>query len=100
MKRTATNNPDKRAELLVQSEPRIDDPRELWTILQTSLKALFGDMEPHSYDLSVTKEDNSNLLLVNCRNESVAAVRAALTMATPPPYLESTVYCLDVISIR
>lgn len=110
------------AYLAVRSAPRIDDPRELQTILLTSLRALWGDLETHSHGVTVSKgsipdgcdddggggdyggsrsvDGTSHLLFVKCPIGSVPAVRAALTMVTPPPYMEGAVYCLDVVSIR
>jgi hypothetical protein len=106
------------AHLAVRSAPRIDDPRELQTILLTSLRALWGDMETYSHGVEVSrtallrpadgdadgddesKDGSDHLLFVKCPVESVPAVRAALTMVTPPPYMEDAVYCLDVVRIR
>jgi hypothetical protein len=107
------------AQLVVRSAPRIDDPRELQTILLTSLRALWGDLETYSHGVEVSRttfnlddcgdgESNSgsrsadgidHLLYVKCPVESVPAVRAALTMVTPPPYMEDAVYCLDVVRV-
>jgi hypothetical protein len=53
--------------------------------------------------LDVQKDDSTSseaLLLVKCPTESVAAVRAALTMVTPPSYLASTVYRFDVVEVQ
>jgi hypothetical protein len=81
--------------VLVRTEPVITDPREMQTILLFSLRALWGTLEPHSCQLSVSLVDG--LQRVTCRTDSVAAVRAALTLVTPPPYLESTIYRFDVL---
>lgn len=82
----------------MKSEPHVDDPKELQTILLFSLKSLWGDLEPHSCMLQVEKK--GTVLVVRCPSESVAAVRAALTLVTPPPYLESTLYRFDVAEIQ
>jgi hypothetical protein len=106
------------AQLAVRSAPRIDDPRELQTILLTSLRPLWGDLETYSHGVEVSRttlngddcefsnngasrstEGSDHLLYVKCPVETVPAVRAALTMVTPPPYMEAAVYCLDVVRI-
>lgn len=90
---------------------KVHDPRELQTILLFSLRNLWGDLESHSGHVQVTKRptdqeeeeeeeedshsshgaDASTLFEVTCLTESVDAVRAALTMVTPPPYLQEGV---------
>lgn len=97
----------------VRTEPKVDDPREMKTILTCSLRSLWGDLEPHSCDLSVgqpssddfrcemlSKEDSFALLVVGCRPDSVNAVRAAITLVTPPSYLEETLYQFDVMHVK
>jgi RNase P/RNase MRP subunit POP5 len=87
--------------LTVRTEPVVDDPREMKTIVTSSLQSLFGDLEPHSCQLTVmNSNDKKGLLLITCPETSVSAVRAALTLVAPPPYLESTVYRFDVVNIR
>lgn len=88
--------------IVVQTKPVIHDPREMKTILTFSLRDLWGDLEPHSCMLDVQKDANkgSLLLQIKCPPDSVAAVRAALTMVTPPSYLRSTVYQFDVVDIQ
>jgi hypothetical protein len=113
----------------VRSNPPIDDPREIATIITFSLRSLFGDLEPHSCRIQVTLKQQSNqqqqqqqlndrdkdnynavdegssketlkVFEVICPPDSVGAVRAALTLVTPPPYLSSTLYCFDVVTIE
>ena len=99
----------------VRTEPRIDDPREMETILLFSLRGLFGELEHYSWRIkSITKKqqqpnDDSNNnnnktipseIIIECPYECVGAVRSALTLPTPPPYLSSTNYCFDVIDIQ
>jgi RNase P/RNase MRP subunit POP5 len=88
--------------LTVRSEPRVEDPRELQTILTFSLKSLWGDLEAHSCALQIEKraEGKEILLIVRCLTESVGAVRAALTLVSPPPYLESNLYRFDVVDVE
>jgi RNase P/RNase MRP subunit POP5 len=100
----------------VHSSPEIQDPSELTTILMTSLKALFGELESHSFGMTVEKkpstlsssssngEDSSSFcLVVKCRPESVPAIRAALTMPTLPAYMQETgsnVYGFDTTFLK
>ena len=84
------------------------------TILLFSLRGLWGDLESHSFGTEVSALDDgvdccggtvvdkdSSLLVVECPHASTNFVRAALTMPTPPPYVdESTaVYRFDVVEI-
>jgi RNase P/RNase MRP subunit POP5 len=81
---------------------RVDDPRELATILQYSLRDLFGDLEPHSCQLDVVSDNqsgNNGRFLVTCLEESAQAMRGALTWVTPPPYIETNIYRFDVLSV-
>ena len=100
MKRTG-----KIARLTVESssndDNRVDDPAELATILRSSLRHLFGDLESHSFNLQVVideRKDKSSTFVVSCLEDSAQAVRAALTWVTPPPYLEMNLYRFDVLS--
>ena len=108
--------------LFVEAKPPIKDPREFLTILTSSLRSLFGELEYHSCQLQVvirkgnvvlvegndrgsgsaTAEPSSKMMVmtVTCPTESVAAVRAALTMVTPPPYLSDSVYRFDVVKVE
>lgn len=85
-----------RVVLTVQSEPAVDDPRELETILVSSLRALFGEWEPHSCQIRV-KRTKPTGFGVECPSSSEGAVRCALVMPTTPAYLSSTSYRFDVI---
>jgi RNase P/RNase MRP subunit POP5 len=86
--------------VVVEATPQVKDPRELCTILTSSLRSLFGDLEPHSSQLTVDRADDSQTaLVVKCPTESVAAVRASLTLVTPPPYLSATLYRFDVLKV-
>lgn len=94
------------ADLWISSKPLIKDPRELQTILTTSLRALWGNWESYSTQLrvqSAQSRDNDNnppLLLVTCLAEHAPQIQAALALVTPPPYLEETLYCLDVVKME
>lgn len=86
--------------MVIEATPQVKDPRELATILTSSLRSLFGDLEPHSCRLTVDRADDSQTaLVVKCPTDSVAAVRASLTMVTPPPYLSATLYRFDVLKV-
>lgn len=111
--------------ILVRSEPNVQDPRELQTILLFSLRNLWGEVEAHSCQLTVSvatssiihrhadansnsvQKDNHCCFVITCLSDSVASIRAALTMVTPPPYLETSaatgepaVYLFDVLAIE
>jgi RNase P/RNase MRP subunit POP5 len=96
-------NKHETVELLVvqcsNSQNQVEDPRELTTILQFSIRSLFGDLESHSYAVQITKATEVGKFIVSCSRSSVKAVRSALTMVTPPPYLESNIYRFDVVSV-
>ena len=93
------------ADLWISSKPLIKDPRELQTILTTSLRALRGNWESYSTQLRVQSAQNNNhdnppLLLVTCLAEHAPQIQAALALVTPPPYLEEELYCLDVVKME
>lgn len=92
------------SQVLVRTEPLITDPREMHTIVLFSLRDLWGTLERHSCQLSVASavddKGNNSLMRVTCRTDSIAAVRAALTLVTPPPYIESTLYRFDVVHVE
>jgi hypothetical protein len=84
---TAVPHSQKWSRIVVRTQPKIQDPREMKT----------------SCVVDVQNDDstsNEALLLVKCPTESVAAVRAALTMVTTPSYLASTVYRFDVVEVH
>jgi hypothetical protein len=100
--------------------PRINDPKELHTLVLFSLRHLFGDFESYSCDMIVefydiekdkastdtghpveTCSDNEGqYFAIRCCTESVPAIRASLTIVTPPPFLEHTLYQIDVIKVN
>jgi len=103
--------------MIIQSLPVIRDPRELQTILTYSLRDLFGELETHSFSVEVkasTQQHYSNnnssesnnkdaaivMMIVECPSESAKQVRAAMTMCTPPPYLQDTHFRLDVMDLE
>lgn len=85
--------------MLVAAKPVVSDPRELETIIRSSLKSLFGETEPHGSFVQVL-EATRRYCIVKCSSTSVSATRAALTCPMPPPYLQSTHYRFDVIEIQ
>jgi RNase P/RNase MRP subunit POP5 len=92
-----------RAILTVATMPKISDPRELQTILTTSLRDLWGKLEAYSCSLNVRDGEPSdtmdNVLSVHCPAGDVEAIQAALTLVTPPHYMEGTIYRFDVLQI-
>jgi RNase P/RNase MRP subunit POP5 len=88
--------------LEIQVTPTIHDARELNTILVSSIRALFGELEHYSCDLKVKRavSEEKYSFVVECPSDSVAAVRSALSVVTPPPYLSSTIYRFDVLSVK
>ena len=85
--------------MLIEAKPVISDPRELSTIIRSSLKSLFGETEPHGYFVEVL-EANRLYCIMRCVLSSVEAVRAAMTFPSPPPYLQETHYRFDVLAIH
>ena len=88
-----------RSQIILQSTPQIQDPKEVHTILITSLRALFGDFENHSCHLTVSKVSDDGSHKVECRNDSVRFVRAALSMTYEPSFMTEQVYQLDVLKV-
>mmetsp|Transcript_29452 Transcript_29452/g.70807 ORF Transcript_29452/g.70807 Transcript_29452/m.70807 type:complete len:128 (+) Transcript_29452:21-404(+) len=86
--------------LEILAAPEMNDAREVNTILTASLHALFGDFdgEHHACQAVVTNStaQTPSTFHIECPKESMSAVRAALSMVTPPPYLYGTVYRFDV----
>ena len=108
------------SELMVRCvSPRVNDPKELHTLVLFSLRNLFGDFEPHSSGMIVefcnTKDDRSatdtgqtvdicrdddeQCFAIRCCTKSVSAIRASLTIVTPPPFLEDALYQFDVLKV-
>jgi RNase P/RNase MRP subunit POP5 len=85
--------------ILVQSNPIVSDPRELHTILSFSLRSLFGECEPYGSLVSVLETHGSKAIL-QCPDEHVDHVRAALTMCFPPIYLQPALYQFDCLQIE
>ena len=88
--------------LWVRTTPRIEDPAEMKTILLFSLRSLWGEVEPFSSAVAVRHdvEKSRGLLVIECPSAAVNQVRAALTLVSPPPYLEDTFFQFDVIDIQ
>lgn len=93
---------------LVHTAPAIKDPRELNTIISTSIRSMFGDCQSHATDLLVLgcrpcskkynlSNSNSYEAIIKCQTKSLPYVRAALTFPSPPVYLSDTLYCIDFV---
>jgi RNase P/RNase MRP subunit POP5 len=85
--------------LAVRCAPELSDPSELTSILITSIRSLFGELEFHSFGMTVTKAPNKHHdiyhFIIECQPQSIDSIRASLTMVTTPCYLESSVYRFD-----
>lgn len=96
--------------------PRLNDPKELYTLILFSLRHLFGDFESHSFGMivefcNIDKElpleqsfdknqgDKQQYFSIRCSSESISAIRASLTIVTPPQFLEDKLYQFDVIKV-
>jgi hypothetical protein len=56
---------------------------------------------PAAIDKDDATDTSSNYFLVFCRTESSSAIRASLTLLSPPPYMEEdTLYQLDVLHVH
>ena len=97
---------DATRKIYITSNPCITDPRELQTILNLSLRNLYGSLEAYSMDLTIqstTTTDekkapdhrHANVLIISCPKQSVPYIRAALVLSTLPPYMASTLYRID-----
>ena len=88
-----------RCRLGIQSSPLILDPSEFTTILVSSMRSLFGEMESHSANIKVSRvhdeQDEDYQFIVECDWQSLDAIRSSLTMVTTPSYLKSTIYRFD-----
>ena len=84
--------------MLIQSSPPVSDPRELHTILMFSLRSLFGECELHGCVVSVLETCGEKAVL-QCPDSNVDFVRAALTLCSPPVYLQTTIYQFDCLHI-
>lgn len=109
------NNVRTTSQLLVRcTSPVIHDPKELHTLVLFSLRHLFGDFESHSFGMIVEygnieedvidtndfdNVDGTNIFSIRCTTESVPAIRASLTIVTPPPFLEDKLYQIDVLKV-
>lgn len=82
----------------VETTPPMADPKELTTILTFSLRDLFGDFEPHSCLLEIS-QGSEGIMAVKCPTDSVKQVRSALTLVTPPSYIDTSHYRFDVVNI-
>jgi hypothetical protein len=99
--------------ILVGCTPVIRDPSEMYTIVVSSIRSLFGELESHSFGMEV-KASSSSLstemeysdnddksssyhFIIECDEQSVDAIRASLTMATTNQFGSNTVYRFDVI---
>lgn len=85
----------------VRCYPKIKDPSEFRTILITSIRSLFGELECHSFGLNIIPQQkpNDHEFIVEFYDKSMSAIRASLTMITTPSYLQSKIYRFDVVQV-
>ena len=87
----------------IRCSPLIQDPSEFTTILVSSLRSLFGEMECYSANVEISIVNNAQeedyQFILECDRQSENAIRASLTMVTTPTYLASNVYRFDTVSI-
>lgn len=92
--------------ITVRCSPEISDPSEMHTILVSSIRSLFGELESHSFGMEVKAlpaldSDNNKSPLdhftIDCKEDSVDAIRASLTMATTNQFGRKTVYRFDIV---
>ena len=110
------------SQAVVLTTPAIHDPRELNTIISTSLRSMFGDCQSYEIGLTVVEcrpcstttatatrrrrrqeEDYSSdsyEAIIQCPTESLPYVRAALTLSMPPTYLQENLYRFDFLEIN
>lgn len=97
-----TTSPTQHAVLKIRSNGTVHDAKELNTLLQTSLKALFGSLERYGAALTVSTaptDDPSADYIVKCSINDKEAVRTALTLVTPTAYLVDRIFCFDVVVV-
>mmetsp|Transcript_8145 Transcript_8145/g.11990 ORF Transcript_8145/g.11990 Transcript_8145/m.11990 type:complete len:113 (-) Transcript_8145:346-684(-) len=104
--------PEPMSHALIRTTPAITDPSELGTILNFSLRSLYGDCQPYSHGLSVLQcrrcsgEDSSSTststyeAIIECPSSSLNQVRAALTFPSTPSYFDGALYRFDFIESR
>ena len=96
------------SQAVIRTTPAITDPRELDTIITSSLRSLFGDCQPHSCSVKEcrpcsdrpTQGHESYEAIIECPESSMEHVRAALTFSSTPSYLEGSIYRLDFIQSK
>lgn len=91
------------SKLAIRCSPAVHDPSEFITILVSSVRALFGELEHHSARIKVSRVpdvyDGEYHFILECSKQSTDAIRASLTMVTTPSYLEPSIYRFDIFDI-
>mmetsp|Transcript_24052 Transcript_24052/g.36698 ORF Transcript_24052/g.36698 Transcript_24052/m.36698 type:complete len:105 (-) Transcript_24052:560-874(-) len=93
--------------VVIRTTPPVSDPRELNTIIVSSLRSLFGDSEPYSQGIAVLEcrecsdptIQESKEAIVECQTSSLDWMRAALTFSSTPSFLQGSVYRLEFLDI-
>jgi RNase P/RNase MRP subunit POP5 len=89
--------------LHLRANPPIEDPKEVHTILLFSLRKLWGELENHSRNVVSFERHpygHPGEFVLLCTQSSLAEIRAALVLVTPPSYLADQLYTIDVISVE
>jgi len=110
----------KQSYLLLRTSPPVFDHRELQTIIDFSLRSLYGEFNPHRVvvlacreppsDSSKADKKNNAKKAIPVRREyeallrtdaaSVGPVRAACVFCSPPSHLKGTLYRLDCLRVE
>ena len=103
---------------LLHTMPPIKDPKELNTIILTSIRSMFGECQSYTVGLTVidcrrrrhpnqlpgtthlkSNSHDSYEAVIECPTNFLPYIRAALTFPSPPSYLSDTMYCIDFIEV-
>ena len=86
---------EKRSLAAFRCKPVINDPKEFQTIMNSSLRALFGEC-CHVHSVTVKKIENDTVW-IQCPHSCLPSIRSALTWPTPPSHLRDTMYRFDML---
>ena len=86
---------EKRLLAAFRCKPIINDPKEFQTIMNSSLRALFGEC-CHVHSVTVKKIKNDTVF-IQCPYSCLPSIRSALTWPTSPSHLRDTMYRFDML---
>ena len=97
---------------LIRTSPAISDPKELTTIISTSVRAAFGDCQAHTVGVRILdcrtataaarrrrNTINTSETILQCPDDALPYIRAALTLPSPPSYFQGSIYTFDFLKI-